>query len=102
MDFEGANKFIQIIVNGQGQNIYRMKGFLAISGSEKKYVFHSVGMMFTIEPLVDWKKDEKRECLFVIIGKNLKQEWLEGVFKSVAIQKFVEVENDTLKRFLGN
>jgi len=48
-----------------------MKGFLAIDGEAMKYVFHSVGMMCNIVPLEPWKPGEKRECVFVIIGKHL-------------------------------
>ena len=73
MSTEGANKFIGELLREKGESIYRMKGFLAIDGSPMKYVFHSVGMIFNIEPLQEWKKDEPRECVFVIIGKNLSQ-----------------------------
>jgi len=36
-----------------------------------KIVFHSVGMLCATTPLEEWKKGEKRECVFVIIGKHL-------------------------------
>ena len=71
MDLNGANNFISTLLKEQGQNIYRMKGFLAIAGMKDKYVFHSVGMIFSIQPLEAWKEGEKRGCVFVIIGKNL-------------------------------
>ena len=54
-----------------------MKGFLAVEGSDEKFVFHSVGMLFSCAPHAKWKPEEKRECLFVIIGKHLEQAWLE-------------------------
>jgi G3E family GTPase len=81
MTIEGANDFIRKIVMENGANVYRMKGFLAIEGQPMKYVFHSVGMIFTIKPFVEWKQDEKRHCVFVIIGKHLTQAWLEDQFK---------------------
>ena len=68
-----------------------MKGFIAIKDCPDKFVFHSVGMLFTCKPYIEWKKDEKRECLFVIIGKHLEQKWLEDKFKAAAIN-LVEVE----------
>ena len=101
MTIKGANLFIRKIVQEKGANIYRMKGFLAIQDSPMKYVFHSVGMIFDIKPLEKWKDDEKRECVFVIIGKNLEQEYLETVFKFSSIQKFQEVKNETLQKYLG-
>lgn len=68
---ETAEDFLQTILRENGENIYRMKGFLAIDGEAMKYVFHSVGMMCNIVPLEPWKPGEKRECVFVIIGKHL-------------------------------
>ena len=68
---EGANEFLGAILKEKGENIYRMKGFLAMENSDVKFVFHSVGMLLNVEPLEKWKKGEKRECVFVIIGKHL-------------------------------
>ena len=68
---DGANKFLGTVLQQKGANIYRMKGFLAVQGSEDKFVFHSVGMLFSCVPYMKWKPGEKRECLFVIIGKHL-------------------------------
>ena len=73
MTSDGANEFLGTVLREKGANIYRMKGFLAIEGSDDKFVFHSVGMLFSCVPYMKWKPDEKRECLFVIIGKHLEQ-----------------------------
>ena len=100
MSVDGANKFIGQLLREQGANIYRMKGFLSIEGSPMKYVFHSVGMIFNLEPFEEWKEDEPRECIFVIIGKNLSQEWLESKFKEGAIATFNEVKHDNLEENL--
>ena len=82
---EGANKFFGDVLMEKGANIYRMKGFLAVQDSPMKYVFHSVGMLFNCTPLKEWGPDEKRECVFVIIGKHLEQKWLEDKFRSAAV-----------------
>lgn len=71
MTEDGANKFIGHVIGEKGANIYRMKGFLAIEGSEYKYVFHSVGMLFSCVPFKKWEENEPRICVFVIIGKHL-------------------------------
>ena len=71
MDEKGANEFLMAILKDKGENIYRMKGFLAMQGQDMKYVFHSVGMLLNVQPLEKWKPGEKRECVFVIIGKHL-------------------------------
>ena len=100
MSVDGANKFIGQLLREQGANIYRMKGFLSIEGSPMKYVFHSVGMIFNLEPFEEWKEDEPRECIFVIIGKNLSQEWLESKFKEGAIANYDEVKHNNLEENL--
>ena len=65
-------------------------------------MFHSVGMIFNMEPLTEWKENEQRECVFVIIGKNLSQEWLESKFKEGAINVFSEVKHNNLEHHLGH
>ena len=89
---EAANDFFSKVVGEKGANIYRMKGFLAIKDCSMKFVFHSVGMLFSCSPYSEWEPNEKRECVFVIIGKHLEQKWLEDTFKSIAIQKKFKFE----------
>jgi G3E family GTPase len=101
MSLEGANEFIRKIVMENGANIYRMKGFLAIEGQPLKYVFHSVGMIFSIKPYIEWKEDEDRHCVFVIIGKNLQQKWLEDQFKNAKVKSYIEVINEAMNKILG-
>lgn len=103
MTMKGANQFLGKVLQEKGANIYRMKGFLAIEGSDQKFVFHSVGMLTSCTPYVPWEKDEKRECVFVIIGKHLEQGWLEEQFKNAAVKPadVQEVKNKTLEQFLG-
>ena len=72
-----------------------MKGFLAIQGSSMKFVFHSVGMIMSCVPLKEWGPNEKRECVFVIIGKHLEQKWLEDRFRKAAVK---EVQVETVER----
>ena len=105
MTHEGANEFLGNVLREKGANIYRMKGFLNIKGSDRKFVFHSVGMLTSCTPYTYWEEDEKRECVFVIIGKHLEQKWLEDQFKNAAIKKptdFVEIKHDNLEKNYNN
>ena len=79
-----------------------MKGFLAIEDDPQKHVFHSVGMNFSCKPMTDWKPDEKRECLFVIIGKHIEQKWLEDQFKAAAVNpaELEEIQHKNLQENL--
>ena len=92
----GANEFFNQVIRENGANIYRMKGFLAVLDQPMKIVFHSVGMLCATTPLEAWKPEEKRECVFVIIGKHLQQKMLEDLFIAAAVSKpknFEEIEH---------
>ena len=53
------------------------KGVLAVKGSDQKYVFQGVGMLFSGEfSNFEWAPDEPRESRFVIIGRNLDEKEL--------------------------
>ena len=71
MTEDTANEFLGAILQEKGENIYRMKGFLCMKDTDIKFVFHSVGMLLKVEPFEEWEDGEKRECVFVIIGKHL-------------------------------
>ena len=105
MTMDGANEFLGKVLQEKGANIYRMKGFLAIKDCDEKFVFHSVGMLTSCTPFGPWKKGEKRECIFVIIGKHLEQAWLEDQFKAAAIKapkSIEEIRNKNLEKNLAS
>ena len=57
----------------------RSQGVLAVKGTDKKYVFQGVHMIFDGEFDLshEWKPGGKRECRFVFIGRNVDREELE-------------------------
>ena len=60
--------------------MFRYKGVLSVAGMDQKFVFQGVGMLFSGGFVAaKWGAEEKRECRFVFIGKNLdKAALLEG------------------------
>ena len=64
-----------------GANLYRYKGLLAVAGDKRKFVFQGVGMLFSgaFSNQV-WRHDEKKECRFVFIGKDLDKDFLKDGF----------------------
>jgi len=65
-------RWIERILTEDGANLYRYKGVISVVGEENKFVFQGVGMTFNGDfEDMEWKKDEKRESIFVFIGKNL-------------------------------
>lgn len=78
MTFEGEvnlrrmNTWVNEIISQHQQDIFRMKGILAVQDFDEKFVFQGVHMIFKICPSEAWKKDEKRKCDLVFIGRKMK------------------------------
>ena len=84
--FEGelnVNKlqnWIGDLMRTKGEDLFRYKGVLAVKGMDEKFVFQGVHMLFGGDfsrEIGLWKEDEKRECRFVFIGRDLDHEALE-------------------------
>jgi G3E family GTPase len=69
-----------------GADIYRSKGVLSIYGSDDKYVFQAVHMLFTGEAMEPWGQ-EPRVNKMVFIGKNLDREALNASFQACMVNK---------------
>ena len=74
-------EWIGDLITMKGADLFRYKGVLAVKGMEQKFIFQGVGMLFAGGfNTIRWKPDEKRECRFVFIGRNLdKKALVEGV-----------------------
>ena len=77
------DSWIQFVLRNYGANLFRYKGVLNVIGMDYKYVFQGVGMLFTGGFVYDqWRPDEKRENIFVFIGRDLNKEELIKGFMS--------------------
>jgi len=74
------NDWISWLLREKGTDLFRSKGVLAVKGMKQKFVFQAIHMLFANSQEGEWKKDEKRRCKMVFIGKNLNREELEGGF----------------------
>lgn len=77
----------------QRSEIYRMKGTLAVAGSDVMHILQAVHETFELEPSQSLKKQEeetgggsriKRECRLVVIGKGLDKEKIRQGFLATA------------------
>ena len=92
--FEGAlnvnklNSWIGEILQNKGEDLFRYKGVLAVKGTDQKFVFQGVHMLFGggfSSEVATWKEDEVRECRFVFIGRDLDHEELQsGLMECIA------------------
>lgn len=76
-DYEMLYHHLFVYLTFQSKNLYRIKGLVAIAENDKQMVFQSVGKRLSIEEKRTWNDGEKRESVFVFIGKNLKETGLK-------------------------
>ena len=68
------------LLQTQGQDIFRMKGVLAIKGDENRFVFQGVHMLFDGRPDRPWGQDQRHNQL-IFIGRNLDRAALNEGFR---------------------
>jgi G3E family GTPase len=78
--------WIQKITQTEGPNILRLKGIIAFSGDEERYVVQGVHMIVEGDHQRAWKEGEKRESRLVFIGRDLDREKIERTFRACEAQ----------------
>ena len=69
------------LLRTEGQNIFRMKGILAVQGRAERYVFQGVHMLMDGRPDRPWG-NEPRETRLIFIGRDLDRQKLNEGFAS--------------------
>nr|WP_199082632.1 GTP-binding protein [Pedobacter sp. ASV19] len=69
----------------QSAGVYRIKGVLNIKEHPEKMILQTVGKSVAVHPGKVWELGERRESKIVIIGKNLKAEAFDKMFKASLI-----------------
>ncbi|OIW12786.1 hypothetical protein TanjilG_24719 [Lupinus angustifolius] len=82
IDLEKANVWLGTLLLDRSEDIYRMKGLLAIEGMNERFVFQGVHDIFQGSPERLWGPDEPRINNIVFIGKKLDAKELEKGFKA--------------------
>uniref|UniRef100_A0A5B7AKU9 Putative COBW domain-containing protein 1 n=1 Tax=Davidia involucrata TaxID=16924 RepID=A0A5B7AKU9_DAVIN len=82
LDLEKANMWLGTLLLERSDDIYRMKGLLAVEGMNERFVFQGVHDIFQGSPDRLWQPDESRINKIVFIGKNLDTGELEKGFKA--------------------
>jgi G3E family GTPase len=81
LDEKKLSDWLGTLLRTKGQDIFRMKGILAVKGREQRFVFQGVHMLMDGRPDRPWGKDERINTL-VFIGRNLDRKELNDGFKS--------------------
>jgi G3E family GTPase len=75
-------RFIQNLVQAEGQNILRCKGIVALKDDPQRFVFQGVHMMLDGDHQREWRDGEARQSRVVFIGRNLPEEKIRKGFES--------------------
>jgi len=82
LDGKRLNDWIGELLRTKGGDIYRMKGLLAVKGTNKRLVFQGVHMLFDAKFDREWHPGEARTNTLVFIGKNLDRAKLTEAFQA--------------------
>lgn len=85
LDRDEVEDWLERLVEEKGEDLYRMKGVLAVDGSEQRYVFQGVHSMLDDSPGKTWQPNEKRINKLVFIGRNLDETALRKGFKGCLV-----------------
>ncbi|QEY63036.1 GTP-binding protein [Metapseudomonas lalkuanensis] len=80
LDADRFHRWVNQLVNDQGQRLMRMKGLLNFASEARRFHFHSVHMLLEAMPGPRWEADEPRDNRFVFIGRDLDREQLRQGF----------------------
>lgn len=81
LDEAKLSEWLGTLLRTKGQDIFRMKGILAVKGRDMRFVFQGVHMLMDGRPDKPWGKDERRNTL-IFIGRNLDRHALNEGFKA--------------------
>jgi G3E family GTPase len=84
LDEQTLNQWFGRLLREQGADIFRMKGILNINGSDKRFVFQGVHMLFDGREDAPWG-EKPRDNTLVFIGRKLDREALNAGFRSCLV-----------------
>jgi G3E family GTPase len=82
---------LRALLASQGDDVFRMKGIVAVEGDDRRYVLQGVHRLMDLQPSEPWGS-EVRQSKFVFIGRHLDQLRLQTLLKvCVPVLRVAEV-----------
>ena len=75
LDADELDRWLATLLEARGDDIYRMKGIVAVSGDDRRHVIQGVHRIFEQRPVDPWGS-EARDSRVIFIGRNLDREEL--------------------------
>ena len=82
MDLAKLEAWLSATLEEHGEDIFRLKGVLALEGSSDKLVLQAVHCMYNAGFSGTWEAGETRSSKLVIIGKGLAKDELRAQFEA--------------------
>lgn len=98
LDPDRFNRWVNQLVQQQGQHLLRMKGVLNFSGEGRQFYFHSVHMLLDAKPGRPWQSAETRQSRFVFIGRHIDRAALQHGFLDCTTSLVAPSPNPCLNR----
>jgi len=106
LDMEKTNAWIAKLLQIKGNDIFRMKGVLAMAGVAHKFVYQGVHMQFKGEFTDEWAAGETRCNKLVFIGRDLDREYITSGFNACrSIAEYIteeQIATTTLRFKVGD
>lgn len=85
LDLDEVDDWLERLIEEKGDDLYRFKGVLSVSGVEERYVLQGVHSTLDGCPGKPWGADEKRISKLVFIGRHLDETALKNGFKGCLV-----------------
>lgn len=82
LDLDLVNAWLSKILQTAGNDVFRMKGILAVKYAKRRFVYHSVHMIFNGGFEEPWAEGEPRQSKMVFIGRNLNAKEMGQAFNA--------------------
>lgn len=86
VDVAKVNDWLGWLLGEKGTDIFRMKGILNVAGSEQRFVFQGVHMLFDGQPDRAWFDGESRVNKMIFIGRNLDRNEIRQKFQQCLVR----------------
>jgi len=87
LDLDKVNYWLGGLLEVKSNDMYRMKGVLAIDDFDRRFVFQGVHMLFEGMPDREWKEGEPRRSRMVFIGKDLDETVIREGFEQCVVRR---------------
>jgi G3E family GTPase len=83
LSLDRLSAFMEQLLESHGNSLLRYKGVLDVVGEERRMVFQGVLRLYGFDFDCEWRADEKRESVLVLIGDNLPEDEIRAGFSQV-------------------